>query len=151
MAHTHACLLVHVVFSTAERRPWLDKDFRADVHAYLGGIARALDVTALGINGPADHVHLLLSLSPRHAVAEIVRELKSRSSAWLHQTYPRTHGTFAWQSGYSVFSVSRSGREKVLAYLAGQEVHHRDETFETEIMRLLRKHDVQYDERFIFG
>ena len=112
MAHTYSCLLNHLVFSTQERRPWLDQSCRSELHAYLGGIARALEVTALGINGTADHVHLLLSLSPRHSVAEVVRELKSRSSAWLHRERSRTHAEFAWQEGYSTFSVSvREPRE----------------------------------------
>lgn len=147
MAHTHSCLLVHVVFSTRERRPWLDDDhLRADLHAYLGGIARELDATALAINGTADHVHLLLSLSPRHAVAEVVRELKTRSTAWLHRTRPQTHAGFGWQTGYGVFSVSRSGQGKVVAYLAGQEKHHRKQSFADELLGLLRRHGVAYDE-----
>ena len=151
MAHTYSCLLNHLVFSTQERRPWLDQSCRGELHAYLGGIARALEVTALGINGTADHVHLLLSLSPRHSVAEVVRELKSRSSAWLHRERGRTHAEFAWQEGYSIFSVSRSGTEKVLAYIAGQEAHHRKKSFEEEIVGLLRRHGIAYDERFVFG
>ena len=154
MAHTHFCLLVHVVFSTKERRPWIDEaeNLRADLHAYLGGIARQLDAPALGVNGPADHVHLLLSLSPRHALADVVREVKARSSVWLRrERAPESHGRFAWQEGYSAFSVSRSGREKVLTYLAGQVEHHRKESFGTEVVRFLRKHGVEYDERFVFG
>ena len=151
MAHTHSCLLVHVVFSTCERRPWIDENFRADLHAYLGGIARQLGAVALAVNGMADHVHLLLSLLPRHAVAEIVRELKTRSATWLHREKAHTHAGFAWQEGYGAFSVSESGRERVLAYIAGQAEHHRKMTFEEEILGLLQRHGVAFDQRFVLG
>ena len=137
MAHTFALLLTHVVFSTKERRLWLDESIRPDLHAYLGGIARELGAPALAVNGTADHVRLLLSLSPKHAAAEVIRVLKTNSALWLHREHESTHAGFAWQGGYSVFSVSQSGRERVTAYIAGQEAHHRTRTFEEELVGLL--------------
>ena len=151
MAHTFAFLLVHVVFSTKERRPWLDESTRPAMHAYLGGIARELDAPALAVNGTTDHVHLFLSVAPKHAVADLVRVLKTNSALWLHRERGNTHAGFARQDGYGVFSVSRSGREEVIAYITGQEEHHRVHTFEEEFMNLLRRHGIAYDKRFIFG
>ncbi len=113
MAHTLTLLLTHVVFSTKERRPWLDDTLHADTFAYLGGIARETGATALAINGTADHVHLLVSCPPVLALAELVRLLKTNSALWLHREHRRTHAGFAWQTGYGAFSVSHSAREAV--------------------------------------
>ena len=149
MAHTLTLLLAHVIFSTKEHRPWLDTAVRADALAYLGGIARESGATALAVNGTADHVHLLLACPPALALAELVRLLKANSSLWLHRQFPNTHASFAWQTGYGVFSVSHSAREAVVGYIARQEEHHRRMTFAEEYVTLLRKHGIAYDERFV--
>ena len=151
MAHTLTLLLTHVVFSTKERRGWLDDAVRADVHAYLGGIAREAGAAALAINGTADHVHLLLSSPPAVALADLVRLLKSNSALWLHRTHGGTHAGFAWQTGYGAFSVSHSTQGAVSGYIARQQEHHRRMGFAEEFVGLLKKHGVAYDERFVLG
>ncbi len=151
MAHTLALLLTHIVFSTKERRPWLEDAVRAEVFADLGGIAREAGAAALTINGTADHVHLLVTCPPPLAIAELVRLLKTNSALWLHREHRCTHAGFAWQTGYGAFSVSHSAREAVSEYIARQEEHHRRIGFAEEFVAMLKKHGVAYDERFVLG
>ena len=149
MVHTPTLLLVHAVFSTKERRPWLDPAVRADAFTYLGGIAREAGATALAVNGTVDHVHLPLAHPLTLALAELVRLLKTNSSLWLHRTQPSTHAGFAWQTGYGAFSVSPSTREVVIEYIARQEAHHQRMSFAEEYLALFKKHGVTFDERFV--
>jgi putative transposase len=104
MSHTCGNILLHLIFSTRERRPLIKPEFRDDLFAYLGGIIREMNGAALIINGTADHVHVLLRAQPAHAPAEIARVVKTNSSRWIRERFPE----FAWQTGYGVFSVSES-------------------------------------------
>ena len=149
MAHSFTDLLAHIVFSTRHRQPLLVPELKPRLFAYMGGIIRALDGTAVLINGPADHAHILGAFSARTALADYMRELKSRSSGWVHDTFPG-HQDFAWQTGYAAFSVSESLRRRVLAYIANQEQHHQRLSFQDELLGLLKKHGVAYDARFVF-
>ena len=149
MAHTLTLLLAHLVFSTKERRPWLDNAVRDDVLAYLGGIARESGATALAAGGTVDHVHILVAYPSSIALAELVRLLKANSSLWLHRQHPGTHAGFGWQTGYGAFSVSHSVRGAVIEYIARQEEHHRRTTFAQEYVALLQRHGIDYDERFV--
>ena len=101
------------------------------------------------IGGVEDHVHLYLRWRPDGSVSDLMRTVKSRSSKWLHETHPQL-AAFAWQEGYSVFSVSKSQEDAVTAYIARQAEHHAKEDFRTELMRLLRVHAVDVDERYVF-
>jgi putative transposase len=148
MPHTFTNLLAHIVFSTKDRMPLIDADVRPRLHAYMGGILRELKTTPLIINGVADHVHLLIGLPPTASVSENLRILKANSSKWLHETYRKP---FAWQSGYGAFSVSQSNVDSVRKYIAGQEEHHRRMSFKDEFISLLRKHNIDFDEAFIWN
>jgi REP element-mobilizing transposase RayT len=149
MAHTFSNLLVHVIFSTKDRRPHLDAELKPQLFAYMGGIIRELDSKLFIINGPADHVHLLISLSAKWSVADAMRVLKTNSSRWVHEQWPQ-RADFAWQTGYGAFSVSHSQRSKVWKYIEGQEEHHRTVTFQEEFVKFLKAHGIEYDERYIW-
>ena len=149
MAHTYTSLLYHVIFSTKDRRPFLDAESRARLFPYLGGIVRELAGVPLGINGPADHVHILASLPPTIGVAEFVGKMKANSSGWIRKTLPNQR-LFQWQVGYAAFSVSVSQKPKVVAYVANQEKHHRKISFQEEYIGFLKKHGIAYDERYVF-
>ena len=151
MAHTLTLLLAHIVFSTKERRSSLTAAVQPDLFAYLGGIAREHDATAVIVNGMADHVHLLVAYPPSIALADLVRVLKTNSSLWLHREHRGTHSLFAWQSGYGAFSVSHSAQVSVMEYIARQKEHHQRMSFEQEFETLLRRHGVEYDQRFVLG
>lgn len=115
----------------------------------MAGIVAEAKGKALNINGPSDHVHLLLSLPASIAVADAVRVIKTNSSKWVHDTWNDRAG-FAWQAGYGAFSVSLSNRNEVWKYIAEQEEHHRRMTFKEEFVAFLKKHGIDYDERYLW-
>jgi REP element-mobilizing transposase RayT len=149
MSRTYTNLLTHAIFSTKDRQPLLAPALGKRLFPYMGGIVRKLDGVAILINGVVDHVHLLVSLPATLALSEFVSKLKSNSSRWVHETFPE-HRLFAWQTGYSVFSVSASQKQSVLAYIAGQEEHHRKVSYKEEVIAFLKKHEIEYDERYVF-
>ena len=115
----------------------------------MAGIVADSKGKALLINGPADHVHLLLSLPASVPVADAVRVIKANSSKWVHEKWSSRAG-FAWQTGYAAFSVSLSNRKAVWDYIAEQEQHHRKMTFREELLAFLAKHEIEYDERYLW-
>lgn len=150
MPQSLAKLLVHIVFSTKERRPFLnDRPLRDELHAYLGGILTNLDCPPLIIGGVADHVHLLTTLARTRAAADVVKEVKRGSSIWLKTATPSL-AQFAWQTGYGIFSIGASQIPAVRRYIAGQEQRHRRITFQDEFRTLLARYEVEYDERYVW-
>ena len=148
MASTLTNLLYHLVFSTKGRLPLIGPDIEEPLYAYMGGILRNQGGKALEIGGMPDHVHILARLPARTAVSDILRALKSDSSGWMNRERPDDR--FAWQTGYGAFTVSESQVGKVRRYIRTQEEHHRGQGFETELVGLLERHGVDYDERFLF-
>jgi putative transposase len=149
MAGTYSQLLLHVVFSTKGRVPWIGAEVAERLYPYIGGIARAEKGVLHDIGGVEDHVHLYIRWRADAAVSDLMRTVKSRSSKWVHETFPAL-GAFAWQEGYSVFSVSKSQEDAVKRYIAGQREHHLKEDFKSELLRILRAHGVEFDERYVF-
>ncbi len=149
MAHTFTNLLTHVIFSTKDRVAYLSDELRPRVFAYMGGIVREEGGTALIINGPADHVHLLVALPATLALSDFMRVLKTNSSKWVHETFPEL-AAFGWQTGYGAFSVSASNAEEVRVYVEAKEEHHRTVTFQEEFVAFLKRHGVAYDPRYIW-
>ena len=142
-------LNVHAVFSTKNREPMLPAEIRSELYAYLGGILKSLGCVPLAINGTDDHVHLLFIQSKNIALAKVFEEVKGTSSQWI-KTKPTVSRTFAWQGGYGAFSVSESQSQKVVDYIAAQEEHHRKLTFKEELLVLLEKHNIEYDEKYLW-
>lgn len=147
MSHTLGNILLHFIFSTHGRRPFMKKEFRDDLFAYLGGIVREMDSTALIINGTADHVHILIRARPAHSAAEIARVVKTNSSRWVREKYT---ADFGWQTGYGVFSVSESSVAEVPEYIASQEEHHKKRSFQEEFVAFLKKNHVEFDPKYIW-
>jgi len=139
----------HCVFSTKERRPFITPELRERLWPFLGGIARQNQMKAVEVGGVADHVHMLLSLPATMPVSKALQLLKGGSSKWIHDTFPEQR-EFAWQTEYAAFSVSLSQLDKAVAYVRGQEAHHRKMTFQEEFLVLLKKHRIEYDERYLW-
>jgi putative transposase len=150
MPQSLAKILVHTVFSTKERRPFLrDAALRDELHRYLGGILTNLDCQPIIVGGAEDHVHLLCALSRTREAAEMVKEVKRGSSLWLKTKGPELTD-FAWQSGYGMFSIGFSQIEAVRNYIAGQEQHHRKVSFQDEFRELLHRYEIAFDERYVW-
>jgi REP element-mobilizing transposase RayT len=149
MAHTYTNLLTHIIFSAKDRAPLIDAELKPKLFSYMGGIIREMRGTALIINGTTDHLHLLVGLPPTLSLSEAMRVLKTNSSKWVHEM-SNARQTFGWQSGYGAFSVSQSNVLAVSEYIAHQEEHHRRVSFQEEFLSFLKKHGIEYDERFIW-
>jgi putative transposase len=149
MPQSLAKILVHTVFSTKDRRPFLrDKSLRNELHRYLGGLLANHDCQPLNIGGVEDHVHLLSTVARTCAAAEMVKEVKRGSSLWL-KTRSSDLNDFAWQNGYGIFSIGFSQVEGVRNYIAGQEEHHRKVSFQDEFREFLRRYEIEFDERYV--
>ena len=146
MPSTHTSLHYHLVFATKHREPVISKEWRDELHSYLGGIVKGLDGHPEGIGGVADHVHLLVSLKPTTCLSDFMRELKKSSSTWVKDS--KSPG-FHWQEGYAAFTVSASAREAVRHYIAHQEEHHRTKSFREELVEFLEKSGITYDPRYL--
>jgi len=139
----------HCVFSTKERRPLINPALREKLWPFLGGIARQNKMKAIEIGGVEDHVHILLSLPATMPAAKALQLIKGGSSKWVHDTFPE-HRLFEWQEKYGAFSVSMSQLDKTVEYIRGQPEYHRKISFQEEFMMLLKKHRVEYDERYLW-
>lgn len=150
MPQSLSAVYIHLVFSTKNRERWFqDKGFREELHVVIGGISKGLDCPPLRIGGVEDHVHLLCRLGRTISQADWVKEIKRTSALWIKES-SESFRDFHWQGGYAAFSVSQSNKESVMAYIAGQEEHHHRMSFQDEVRGLLRKHQVDWDERYVW-
>jgi REP element-mobilizing transposase RayT len=140
---------LHCVFSTKEQRPWITPQLRERLWPYLGGIARQNDMKAIEVGGVADHVHILLSLPSTLSLAKGMQLLKGGSSKWVRETFCKQR-LFDWQTKYAAFSVSASLLEKTVDYIKTHEDYHKRMTFHEEFVLLLKKHQIAYDERYLW-
>src|SRR5579875_4200851 len=149
MPQSLAFLLIHVTFSTKGREPVLNEEIRPELYAYLATVVRNAGCECFRVGGIADHVHFAIRLSRTKSVAELVEELKTTSGKWLKKQ-STVLAEFAWQRGYSAFSVGPSDLPALLGYIDGQEAHHRKQSFQDEIRAFLMKYGVEFDERYVW-
>ncbi len=149
MPATFSKILLHLIFSTHNRVLAIKPDLRDRLYAFIGGIVRDERGTLLCAGGTPDHVHLLVRWRTDAPIADLLRNVKSRSSKWMHETFPEQRD-FAWQTGYGAFSVSHSQCDAVRQYIAEQAEHHRSRSFQDELVEFLRAHEIEYDERYVW-
>jgi putative transposase len=153
MPQSLSAVYIHLVFSTKNRRPLLrEPNIRAALHAYLGEISKRLDCPPILVGGVEDHIHLLAQFGRTITQAEWIKELKRASNVWLKEqpVENSAFSDFEWQGGYAVFSVSQSNLDQVKRYIAQQQEHHRKASFQDELRTLLQKHNLEWDERYIW-
>jgi REP element-mobilizing transposase RayT len=148
MSDSYTNLLYHFVFSTKERRKLITVEYEARLYDYIGGIIRGLGGISLELNGTEDHIHLLAKLRPDRAISDVLRDLKSNATGWMHDVFPSVKN-FCWQRGYGAFTLSQSNVEEVRTYIRHQKEHHQKISFRDEFIQFLRENGIQYDERFI--
>jgi len=140
-------ILVHLVFSTKGRRPFIRQELEDELWRYLAAACTAHDCQAHRVGGTVDHVHILCGLGRTTAVSKLMVEVKTSSSKWMKA---KGVDMFGWQNGYGAFSIGQSQYQNVVAYIAGQKEHHRRWTFQEEYREFLRKYGVQYDEQYVW-
>jgi REP element-mobilizing transposase RayT len=148
MSSTHLSLHYHIVFSTKERRAIINDEWQPRLFAFLGGCIRALNGIPEAVGGTNDHVHLLVGLRATHRLADVVKEIKTASSRWIHTEIKSN--LFSWQTGYGAFTVSVSNSEKVKTYILKQKEHHRKKSFRNEYVELLKLAQLDYDEQYLW-
>ncbi len=151
MPQSLAKVLVHAVYSTKGRCPWLqDEEVRRQLYAYKATILRNnVDTSALIIGGVEDHIHALCLLSRKYAIKDVIEEAKTETSKWLKRQGPQ-YADFHWQAGYGIFSVSESNAEQVKRYIANQAEHHKRMSFQDEFRALCARHGIGIDERYVW-
>ena len=150
MSHAFARLHYHIVFSTKDRKAFIQPEIKERLYGYVIGIVNNLGGVAHAIGGIDDHVHLLAFCPPKTALAEFIGKIKANSSGWVHETWSERAG-FGWQRGYGAFTVSESNLDAVQAYIQNQEEHHLRMSFKEEFIVLLKKHGIEFDEDLLWS
>ena len=149
MPSTHHGILIHIIFSTKNRARLIQNQWQDELFAYMGATARDHNATIVCSGGIEDHVHLLAKIHPSFALADTIQLIKANSSRWVNQER-RTDCRFEWQRGYGAFSVSQSQAAKVKRYIHTQRDHHVSQSFRDEYFSFLRRHAIEFDERYVF-
>lgn len=149
MPQSLAKIYVHLVFSTKSRERVLPDAIRPDLHAYMGGTLNGLGCSPIEINSEPDHVHLLFVMTRTETLSDVVGQLKKSATDWLRSRGPQ-FANFYWQGGYGAFSVSHSAVEDVREYIRRQREHHQRLSFQDELRALLKRYEVEYDERYVW-
>jgi putative transposase len=149
MAQTLVNLMVHVIFSTKNRKALITPHIEPELFAYIGGILRNHDSRLLAAGGTSNHVHLLISQSKNLGLSSLMKDVKKDSSAWI-KTKGKEFRGFCWQDGYGAFSIGRSQVAKLHRYIANQKEHHRKQSFEDEFVRFLNKYGLEHDEQYLW-
>jgi len=144
---TFLSLHYHIVFSTKNRAPFIKDSWLERLHEYIGGTVAGLGGFPQKTGGVADHVHLLVGLKATHCLADFMRELKKSTSVWVHEEIGED--AFGWQEGYAAFTVSPTARDAVKHYIASQAEHHRIKPFREELIEMLRRAEIEFEERFL--
>ncbi len=149
MAQSLSKIIIHIIFSTKNRYPFINARIRDELHKYLAGICKNLGCFVHIINSSTDHVHIVCELHRTLPVSKLLEEIKKSSSRWL-KTKGGILSKFSWQNGYGAFSVGKSQLPIVINYVRNQEQHHRKKSFREEFLLFLKKYDVDYDEKYLW-
>ena len=148
MANTFSQLYIHVVFAVKGRENLIHK-WKDELYKYICGIVKAKNQKVYAINGMPDHLHLLISIKPDCLLSDLVRDVKANSSKWIN-TKNFVKSKFQWQEGFGAFSCSQSQLDVVIAYITNQEKHHSKKSFKQEYIELLKKYQIEYDDKYVF-
>ncbi len=149
IAQSLSSVLIHLVFSTKFRQPWIQTDIESDMHKFMTQISIKQGCPVLQIGGMPDHIHVLVNLSRNLTISRLITELKTGSSRWIKKPYPH-YASFAWQNGYGAFSIGQSHLKQAIHYIATQKEHHKTMSFQDEFRTLLKKYCIDWDERYIW-
>ena len=149
MPQSLASLLIHIIFSTKDRLPFIDAKVEGELYRYLSSVFVACESPALKIGGTTNHVHILCRLSRARPLSDVIEKVKTSSSKWIKMK-GATYRKFFWQNGYAAFSIGQSGVSRLISYMETQKEHHKKRSFQDELRAFLRNYDVAYDERYLW-
>jgi putative transposase len=150
MANTFSQVYLHIVFSTKNREPLIKQSWEETLYKYVSGIITNKGHKPLAINGMPDHIHLFIGFKPIMSISDLVREIKKSTSSYINDN-KLLNGKFYWQEGYGVFSNSHSQIKEVCTYIQNQKNHHKIISFKEEYLSILKKYEVEYDEKYLLG
>lgn len=150
MPNTYSQLYIHLVFAVKGRESLINVNWKEELYKYICGIALGKQQKVFAINGMPDHIHILLSIKPDVALSDIVRDLKANSTKWINLK-KFVAGKFQWQEGFGAFSCSKSQLDILISYIKNQEEHHSKKSFKTEYIELLKKFEIEFDEKYLFA
>ena len=142
-------VIYHIVFATTQRQPTINEQHCQELYRYIGGVIVKRNSIPYEVNGVGDHIHILSDLNPSISLANFVKEIKVASNAWMRQSgkFPLFAG---WQEGYSAFTYSLHEKTALIRYVQNQKIHHNTESLVEEYKRLLKEHEIHYDDRYLF-
>lgn len=149
MPNTYTQIYIHIVFAVKGRQSLIPKQHKAELHQYIIGIIRRKNQTLIQINSMPDHIHILVGITPDTAISNLVRDIKAHSSKFINKKQWIV-GRFEWQVGFGAFSYARSQLDALIQYIENQEKHHRRKTFREEYLEILKRFNVDYDEKYVF-
>lgn len=149
MAGTFSQLYIQIIFAVKGRGNLISRNWKEDLHKYIAGIIKGKDQKPIIVNGMPDHIHAFIGLKPSMKISDLVRDIKNNSTNFINDN-KFVRGKFAWQKGYGAFSYSHSHIKKVYDYILNQEEHHKTKSFREEYLELLKKFEIEYDEKYLF-
>jgi REP element-mobilizing transposase RayT len=149
MANTYTQIYIHAVFAVQGRQNLIRKENNEELHKYITGIIRNKGQKLIAINSVPDHVHLFIGMKPNMALSDLIRDVKNNSSNFINEK-KWIRGKFNWQKGFGAFSYGHSQIDAVVKYILNQEKHHAHQTFKEEYLEMLKKFNVEYDEKYLF-
>ena len=149
MANSYHQIYLQTVFAVKYRNAVIDKSWRDQLYAVIGGLINETTCKTIIVNGVEDHVHCLIGLKPVVSVSEMMKTVKAKAAKYINH-HSLTASRFEWQDGYGVFSYSQSQLDRVYKYIQNQEAHHKKQTFRDEYIKFIKKFKIEYDERYIF-
>lgn len=149
MANTYTQIYIQVVFAVQHRQNLINKDKKEELHKYITGIIRNKNQKLFAINSMPDHVHIFIGVKPSMALSDLVRDIKNNSSTFINEK-KWVMGKFNWQKGFGAFSYGHSQIDTVVKYIQNQDSHHAKKTFKEEYLEILKKFNVEYDDKYLF-
>jgi REP element-mobilizing transposase RayT len=149
MAGTFSQVYIQIVFAVKGRENLISKSWKDDLHKYIAGIIKGKEQKSIIVNSMPDHVHAFVGLRPSMPISDLVRDIKNNSSNFVNE-HKFVKGKFSWQEGYGAFSYSHSHIGQVYDYILNQEEHHKKRTFREEYLALLKKFEIEYNEKYLF-
>ncbi|WP_338766710.1 IS200/IS605 family transposase [Bernardetia sp. ABR2-2B] len=149
MPNAYTQLYVQLVFAVKGRNSLIKESFRDELQMYITGIVKQVGHKPLAIYCMPDHLHLLIGLNPNLTISDLVSEIKTSSNKFIKEKkFVKTK--FEWQRGYGAFTYSKSALDNVVNYILNQPKHHRKRTFREEYILLLKKFEIDYEEKYLF-